>query len=408
MKVVLLFLFLSLNLTAATYFISPDGNDSNTGDINTPFASLQHVNKLVKSGDTVYIRGGEYKIQNKDISRFDKKLFARVIYFKTSGTKNSPIIYQAYENEKPVFDFSAVKPADHRVYAFSVSGSWLHFKGIEVTGVQVTMKGHTQSISFENNGSHNIFEGLTMRDSQAIGYYSTRGSHNLVLNCDAYNNWDYTSEGGKGGNVDGFGIHPRKGDKGNVIRGCRAWFNSDDGYDLINSGEAVVIENCWAAYNGFTKEFKSAGDGNGFKAGGYGSTEESQLPSPIPRHSVIKSFAMRNKQSGFYANHHIGGIDWFNNVAYKNKKNFNMLARKSDNKTSIPGYGHRLKNNIGIQSRNGSELININFSECTLENNFFSSKPSQNIFENFDKENFFKARKENGDLPDLNIKDFKN
>ena len=164
-----------------------------------------------------------------------------------------------------------------------------------------------------------------MRDSQAIGYYSTRGANNLVLNCDAFNNWDYTSEDGRGGNVDGFGIHPGKGDIGNIIRGCRAWFNSDDGYDLINSGEAVIIDNSWAAFNGFTKEFKSVGDGNGFKAGGYGSTEEAELPSVIPRHKVINSFAMRNKQSGFYANHHIGGIDWVNNVAYANKKNFNPI-----------------------------------------------------------------------------------
>ncbi len=402
MKTILIYLFLSINLTAATYFISPEGDDSNNGNIDTPFASLQLANKLVKPGDTVYIRGGLYKIQNEDIARFDKKLFARVIYFKTSGTKNSPIIYQAYKNEKPIFDFSAVKPANHRVYAFSVSGSWLHFKGIEVTGVQVTMKGHTQSISFENNGSHNIFELLTMRDSQAIGYYSTRGSHNLVLNCDAFNNWGYTSEGGKGGNVDGFGIHPRKGDKGNIIRGCRAWFNSDDGYDLINSGEAVIIENCWAAYNGFTKDFKSAGDGNGFKAGGYGSTDESRLPSPIPRHIVKNSFAMGNKQSGFYANHHIGGIDWLNNIAYQNKKNFNMLSRMSNNKTDVPGYGHLLKNNAGYKSKNKTELININRAKCTLENNTFQAETSNHeALKKFNKEYFFKPRKENGDLPDL-------
>ena len=47
-----------------------------------------------------------------------------------------------------------------------------------------------------------------MHDGMAIGFYLVRGSHNLVLNCDAYNNFDPVSENGTGGNVDGFGGHP--------------------------------------------------------------------------------------------------------------------------------------------------------------------------------------------------------
>ena len=43
---------------------------------------------------------------------------------------------------------------------------------------------------------------------RAIGFYLVRGSNNLVLNCDAYNNYDPVSENGTGGNVDGFGGHP--------------------------------------------------------------------------------------------------------------------------------------------------------------------------------------------------------
>ena len=92
MKSVFFFLFLSFNLSAVTYYISPEGNDSNKGSLDSPFASLQHVNKLVQPGDTVYIRGGLYDIQSKDISRFDKKLFDRVIYFEKSGIKCSPIV----------------------------------------------------------------------------------------------------------------------------------------------------------------------------------------------------------------------------------------------------------------------------------------------------------------------------
>lgn len=97
---------------------------------------------------------------------------------------------------------------------------------------------------FRNEGgNNNLYENLAMHDGMAIGFYLTKGQNNLVLNCDAYNNYDDFSEGAKGGNVDGF--------------------------DLINASAQVVIDNCWSFYNGYqTATFESAGDGNGFKVGG--------------------------------------------------------------------------------------------------------------------------------------------
>ena len=45
---------------------------------------------------------------------------------------------------------------------------------------------------------------------------------------------------------------------GNVFRGCRAWFNSDDGYDCINAKALVTFDNCWAFYNGYFTNFASS------------------------------------------------------------------------------------------------------------------------------------------------------
>ena len=244
-----------------------------------------------------------------------------------------------------MFVFSAVKPPRLRVHAFSVSGSWLHFKGIEVVGVQVTICGHTQSICFANDGSHNIYERLSLHNGMAIGIYGVKGADNLFLNCDAFNNYDSVSEKGRGGNVDGFGCHPPKGGSGNIFRGCRAWLNSDDGFDCINAHESVTFENCWAFRNGYSTDFKSRADGNGFKVGGYGSTSVRRLPHPIPRHVVQYCVAAHNKSSGFYANHHLGGCDWFYNSASRNGTNFNMLCGLGDNVTDVPGDCHILRNN---------------------------------------------------------------
>ena len=389
-------------LRAAEFFVAPGGNDASPGSQAQPFATIQRAQKAAEPGDTVFVRGGTFHMTESQIAR-RKRIFAYIMYLDKSGLPGRPITYRAFQNEKPVFDCSSVKPRGARVDAFYVSGSWLHFQGLEVTGVQVTIKTHTQSICFENDGSHNTYERLLMHDGQAIGIYSIRGSDNLFLNCDAWNNWDYTSEEGKGGNVDGFGCHPPTGGTNNIFRGCRAWFNSDDGYDCINAHESVTFENCWSFYNGFSTNHASLGDGNGFKAGGYGSTPVDRLPNPIPRHVVRYCLAVRNKASGFYSNHHIGGSEWFNNTAYRNGSNFNMLCRLTDNVTNVDGYGLKLHNNLSYKSRALVSKLDLAKSEAT--NNSFDKDLAltDKDFLSLDESELVRPRQANGDLPKTNF-----
>jgi hypothetical protein len=383
------------------FFVAPDGRDTNAGTIEKPFATIARGQEAAGPGDTVYVRGGRYVMREADISR-RMRAWAYVTYLDKSGMPGKPISYVAYKDERPVFDLSNVKPL-LRINAFQVVASWVNIKGLEVTGMQVTLKGHTQSECFENQGSHNAYERLSMHDGQAIGIYSVRGSDNLFLNCDAYNNWDYTSENGKGGNVDGFGCHPTRGSTGNVFRGCRAWFNSDDGFDCINAREAVTFENCWAFYNGFNAKFERLGDGNGFKAGGFGATPVSMLPNPIPRNVVRFCVAVRNKASGFYANHQPGGGDWINNTAYRNGANFNMLCRLADNRTDVDGYGHKLWNNLGYKG--GRDLARIDLAKCELKNNSFALEPpvGEKDFVSLNEAELTRPRQANGDLPEMRL-----
>jgi hypothetical protein len=384
------------------YFVSTTGSDGNPGTIEKPFATVQEAQAVVSPGDTVYIRGGTYSMKAEQVAR-RRGIWADVTFLDRSGTPGRRINYWAYRDERPVFDFSSVKLAGVRIDAFYVSGSWLHIKGLEVVGVQVTLKGHTQSICFENDGSHNIYEQLGMHDGQAIGIYSVKGSDNLFLNCDAYRNHDFTSEDGKGGNVDGFGCHPPKGGTGNVFRGCRAWFNSDDGFDCIGAREPVTFENCWAFFNGYTPKFERLADGNGFKAGGYGSTAADKLPRPIPRHQVIGCVAVGNKASGFYANHHPGGSDWFNNTGFRNGTDFNMLGRLLDNRTDVDGTGHKLRNNIAYKGR--ALISRMDSSKCDSANNSFTlGLPLRDQdFVNLDEAELVLPRRADGELPALNF-----
>lgn len=400
-----LFLLLSGLATPAfckIYYVATGGNDANTGTISSPFLTIQRAQTSAAAGDTVYIRGGTYAMSVSQVAQYSS-IWAYVTLLNKSGTSGNRIKYWNYPNEKPVFNYTNVNPSGYRIHAFQVTGSWIHLRGIEVVGVQVNITTHTQSECFENQGSNNIYEQLSMHDGKAIGFYLTRGGNNLILNCDAYNNWDNVSENGLGGNTDGFGFHPNNdlvGYTGNVFSGCRAWFNSDDGFDCINAFEAATFENCWSFYNGYSTAFASLGDGNGFKIGGFGVSDFSNLPATIPRHTVRNCLAIRNKANGFYANHHLGGNNWYNNSAYYNAVNYNMLNRSADHTSDVPGYDHNLKNNLGWGARS-TEYSNINASASNVSYNYFTLSVTVNSsdFLSVDQPLLTAARQSDGSLP---------
>ena len=408
-KILVLTLALTGIVTAGAknYYISPNGNDMNAGSVDKPFRTLAPAQKLVQPGDFVYFREGTYKPQTSESMGTQASIYSCVYLLDKSGTQGSPISYMAYPGEKVVFDLSDYKPEGMRVSVFYVSGDWLHLKNLEVIGTQVTIAdgSNTQSEVFSNRGgNYNIYENLKMHDGMAIGFYLVKGGNNLVLNCDAWNNYD---EPNGGGNTDGFGMHPSEGDTGNVLRGCRAWWNSDDGFYFIHSAEAVRIENCWAFYNGYKPgEFKSAGDGNGIKAGGYGMNPDSKIAAVTPTHEVINCLAFYNKTGGIYSNHHLGGLDFINNTSIHNRWNYNMPNRKSaEENVDVDGYGHFLANNVAYNGRE-KDLHQVDFEKSIFINNTFGPSAMELTdadFQSLEEEELILPRKSDGSLPDINF-----
>jgi len=79
-------------------------------------------------------------------------------------------------------------------------------------------------------------------------------------------------------------------------------------------------------------------------------------------------FSCTKQSNGFYAHHHIGGGDWFNNTAYRHRNIFNMLSRLKDNTTDVPEYAHTLRNNRSYKANNS--IVHIDFSKCILEKTY--------------------------------------
>jgi hypothetical protein len=187
-----------------------------------------------------------------------------------------------------------------------------------------------------------------------------------------------------------------------IMRAQTAATSGDTVYLRGDAKAAVVIENCWAFYNGYFTNFASSGgDANGFKSGGYGVNGSTTPPNPVPRHVTRFCLAARNRANGFYANHHTGGLDWLHNTACRNGRNYNLLcnldAQSSTN--DVPGFDHVMKNNLGHQAT-ASEVSNLGPTNDTSHNYFtLPVTVDTNDFMSFNEALLTLPRQTNGELP---------
>ncbi len=149
------------------------------------------------------------------------------------------------------------------------------------------------------------------------------------------------------------------------------------------------------------------GDGNGFKAGGFAYDPASKIPSPVPRHTIKFCIAVRNKANGFDSNHHLNGNYWYNNSAYQNETNYNMVNRVSpeaDSSIWENGYDHVLINNLSYKAR-GSDTAYIDTAQNTLSHNSFNLGISitDKDFVSLDESQLTAPRKSDGSLPDIDF-----
>ena len=78
LKTIFLLLCLPIMLTAKEYYVATNGDDANTGSIDSPFATLARAQAEVKAGDIVYIRGGRYIMEESNYGRKRKNLRLRI------------------------------------------------------------------------------------------------------------------------------------------------------------------------------------------------------------------------------------------------------------------------------------------------------------------------------------------
>lgn len=287
-----LLLGLALSLSARQIHVSPTGTSGGAGSAQSPL-DVKTALTGAKAGDTIQMAGGTYLIPYKTAT-------ANTIVCATKATENSPIVVQAPLGQTATLDFQFAKNDwVQDGFGLSLTGNWWTFRRIAITragyqGVYVT-------------GSNNTFEHCAFYENRNSGIEINKGGQYTTLrNCDAYRNYDPKKSGTM---ADGFAPKQTQG-PGNRLIGCRAWENSDDGYDAFDSPQVVTFDSCWAFRNGLdVLGYGAVGNGNGFKVGGNGAVAPNVL-----NHCV----AFGNPLKGFDQNHNLGAITLVHCTAYAN------------------------------------------------------------------------------------------
>lgn len=293
-------------INPTTYYASPDGTPMNNGTKESPYDLPVAFSKL-QAGDTLILLDGTYKSSIRFRAEEGR-----------NGTKEHPITIKAENEGKAIVDFSSmIFNSNNR--GFQIDGNWWVLYGLVVKGAGDN--------GIYIGGHHNLIERCETYECKDSGIQLGRASalhtkidtwpsYNTILNCTSHDNSDPTGE-----DADGFACKLTTG-VGNVFKGCIAYNNIDDGWDLYtkaDSGQigAVLLEDCVAFANGVSSTGfgLESSDGNGFKLGG----ESISVP-----HIVKNCMAFNNLSHGFTDNSNPGTI-WLENCT-----SFNNSIRDTD------------------------------------------------------------------------------
>lgn len=324
------FIGTSYNLIAADFYIAPGGSNSNSGAIGSPWGTFDYAIDNINPGDTLFVRGGTYSLNSRIR-----------IQSNDGGTSTNPVNIWSYPGETPVLDFASMSnslwgSSSGRGIQIDDGADWVHIKGLTIQNAR-----DNGIWSGANNGTFE--QNVTRWNGDSGMQLSGFASNNLILNADSYENYDPSSNGE---NADGFAIKFADLGPGNVVRGARAWGNSDDGWDMWESTTGgVLVEDSWSYDNGkiiqrffdvdalesndlTTGNFR--GDGNGFKLGQDGGP-----------HVLNRVVVWENAVRGIDVNGNGFGVEVNNSTVYNSGRNWQFDETSSETLNQ-----HLLRNNI--------------------------------------------------------------
>ena len=295
-----------------------------------PFATVERGQQAASAGDTVWIRGGVYM--------FSGTSDTIAVGFSKAGGTNDPIKYFAYPGETPIFDLYNLKP-QARVTGLDVHTNWIHVRGLEVRHIQQQVTGDCWSVRIQ--GNNNVLENLNTHH----GAGARRLHHQRIeqpRSSIATRTRSYDPLGGRRATATVSAATPAaaatsSGAAGPGRTATTATISS-------TPPAAARWRQSWSWSNGYQPgTMTAAGNGAGFKAGGYGSPP-STPSTGAATHNVRQCLRLPQPRPGLLREPPPGRINFYNNTAINNPANFNMTADS--------GYpsSHDIKNNVATGS----------------------------------------------------------
>ena len=382
-----IFLF-SLICSATTYYVSTTGSNSSAGTMSQPFLTIQYgVDHLTSAGDILYIRGGVYSPGGT--------IGVKIGSSNGSGSAGNTKKVYNYPGESVILDGANFTGSGSR-YSLDVENvNYWDFKGINIRNNPGYNSGSNYGIGFQLYNCSNI-------QIELCNVYSNGGGFTMdgpcdyitYLNCDAYNNEDHIAPPEVPGDyANGFSSNTTIGTAHISYKGCRAWHNSDDGFDIYGASGYFSFSNCWAFNNGYGQ----GGNGAGFKTGANDTYTESGVQRTITNCLSFNNLAFgfdKSQDGGPAMLHNV-----YNNIAYNNGQvGFNYQST---------GSADVFRNNIDYNNKAGFWPLN---SGATVDhNNFTRTAENGNLtvsnadFLSVDATGTDGARQADGSLPVLNF-----
>ena len=319
--------------------VATTGSDENAGTEEAPLATIHKAMELVKAGDRILVHEGTYYITQR----------IKIPELPTNPDLRCEL--RAWPEEaagKVIIDGSQMKPASENefkmarcIYVNHLANYWTFYglvlqnakdNGMKLEGSYNIVERCTFRWNNDTGLQIGMFKDFSIEETKSFpisgtpqfnpGYTYCR--YNKIINCDSYENADLEAYGGKsddGGDADGFACKLFPG-PGTEFRGCRAWSNSDDNWDLYMVYHPVVIDHCWSWHAGYLKDGSEGVNGNGFKLGGGGTAGGAAFDQSTGAHVVTNCVSFDNLHKGFDQNNAYEGMYIINCVAWGNEYNY--------------------------------------------------------------------------------------
>jgi len=235
----LIILILSIHRCFAnTYYVSPSGNNSNSGTINNPWKTINYSQNQLVAGDTLFVRNGVY------VER---------VLIGNSGTSSNPISILAYQNENPIIDGQSTLPDDDWEGLLTLYGSYLHVSGFEIRNSNITGNVLGGVGILFDGGTHNKVSFMKIHHIREQGII-VEADNAIVEDCEIYDcalsnvNLDMSVAWANGISV---AREQTNGITDNaIIRRCIVYNNYGEGIGVFEANN-VIVEDC-ISYDNWT------------------------------------------------------------------------------------------------------------------------------------------------------------